>query len=184
MAAARPGRPSRWSTSSRIGAVAGRARRELRPEVAAGLARRADVAQDQPEQASSIAPSRMIRDRRDDQALLDVLVVDADAARRPAADVEVVGHRRGVRDDPAVAEDRAATVATSLRWMPAEMAVVADDPVAGAEPVGAVGARGSRGTKWASVPRWAGWPNDWAMIRPAGSTTAHEWSRRVLMLVE
>ena len=117
---------------------AGRAGGQLGPEVAAGLARRAHVAQDQPEQVLVDRAVPHEQRRRDDEPFLDVLLVEADAARRPATDVEVVGHRRDVRDDPAVAEDRHDR-RDVVEVDAAEVAVVADEAVARAQPLGAVG---------------------------------------------
>ena len=121
-------------------------------------------------------------DRRDDQALLDLLAVEADAPRRPAADVDVMGHRDRVRERPAV-DDQRRDEADVVEVEPAEVAVVAQDRVAGLErravPRQDARARSGPASRGGSAGRTTARP-----IRACPSSSAHEKSSRVLMLVE
>ena len=162
---------------------ADRHRRQLGPQVAFGLARRAHVRAPEPQQGLVDDALAHEPDRRDDQALLDLLAPEADAARRSAADVHVVRHRHRVRERRAV-HDQRRDDADVVEVQAAEVAVVADEDVAGRRPLGAVGrddvrARSGRSCPGGSAARSTGrWSARWP------SRSEHEKSSRVLMLVE
>ena len=102
---------------------------ELGAEVALGLARRTDVGDEHVEHARVDHAVVHDPDRRDDQPLHVLLAVETDAPWRPAADVDVVGHRDRVRERPAV-EDERRDQADVVEVQAAEMAVVAQEGVA------------------------------------------------------
>jgi len=81
-------------------------RGNLGPQVAAGLMLGADLRQDQAEDVGN-DPARLDDlHRRDDHPLLEDLAKRADARRRAAADVDVVGEVRDVAEQLSAGVDR------------------------------------------------------------------------------
>ena len=99
--------------------------------------RRADVGQNQAEDVFVHAAVDQHPRRRDDQALLEDLLEQADAARRAAADVDVMGQGGGVGHQVIAVVNRRQQ-AHVIEVQAAEVAIVAQDAVAGPQAIAAV----------------------------------------------